>query len=220
MAKHPAVFSDEFIPIFAKLLQEHTKVLDPFAGTGKIAAIKEYGFKGTVTCNEIEPEWANTELYPVDEWHVGDAAHMSWAEDESYDAICTSPTYGNRMADHHNARDTSKRITYRHVLGRELNVENTGRMQWGPLYRNKHVEIYVECLRLLKRGGIIILNVSNHIRKGVLISVADWHKDVLTTLKMEFIGRIEIKTKRMRFGSNSRLRPYVEYILIFRKETL
>ena len=40
----------------------------------------------------------------VDEVHIGDAEHMDWALYGQFCAICTSPTYGNRMADHHNLR--------------------------------------------------------------------------------------------------------------------
>ena len=58
MIKHPAKFTDSFIPIFAKKLQGFKTILDPFAGTGKIAEIKKYGWQGKIICNEIEPEWA------------------------------------------------------------------------------------------------------------------------------------------------------------------
>lgn len=44
---------------------------------------------------------------------VGDATSLPFP-DEAFDAIITSPTYGNRMADHHDARDNSRRLTYRH----------------------------------------------------------------------------------------------------------
>jgi tRNA G10 N-methylase Trm11 len=129
--KHPATYTNCFIPKFAELLNGCKNVLDPFAGTGKIALIKNHGYNGLVVCNEIEPEWAETSQYKVDEWHIGDAANMSWAADKSFDAICTSPTYGNRMADHFDAKDSSHRITYRHYIGRPLNNNNTGKMQWG-----------------------------------------------------------------------------------------
>jgi len=61
------------------------------------------------------------------------------------------------MADHHNAKDSSKRNTYTHCLGRKLKEENTGKMQWGHLYRNKHRKIYEEFIRVLKTNGYLIL---------------------------------------------------------------
>lgn len=44
--RHPAKYSDEFIPIFAEELPKRGKILDPFAGTGKIYEIKNMGFAG------------------------------------------------------------------------------------------------------------------------------------------------------------------------------
>lgn len=214
--KHPAVYTDSFLPIFAVLLQDRNLVLDPFAGTGKLAMIKNYGFTGTVVCNEIEPEWANSP-YPVDHWHIGDASNMDWAEDESFDAICTSPTYGNRMADHFEAQDNSRRITYRHYLGRPLHDQNTGRMQWGQSYKQKHIEVYKECTRILKIGGLFILNISDHIRAGKVIPVTDWHRSILINLGLSFVDEVQIQTPRMKFGENSGSRVSHETIMAFEK---
>ena len=38
---------------------------------------------------------------------TGDSRQMHYP-DGMFDAICTSPTYGNRMADHHNARRAAR----------------------------------------------------------------------------------------------------------------
>lgn len=127
--KHPAKYTDKFLPVFAELLKGRKNVLDPMAGTGKIAEIRKFGYSGRITCNDIEPEWQVGENYQIDEWHFTDAANMDWAADGQFDAICTSPTYGNRMADSFIARDGSKRVTYRHFLGHDLKAENTGHMQ-------------------------------------------------------------------------------------------
>jgi DNA modification methylase len=218
--KHPAKFNDQFIPIFARLLNGKENVLDPFAGTGKLALIKSYGFKGKVICNEIEEEYANNSTYSVDDWHIGDSANMEWAEDSSFAAICTSPTYGNRMADHFDAKDNSKRITYRHILGRPLNQHNTGRMQWGNVYRDKHIEIYRECKRVLKPHGLLIINMSDHIRKGTVVPVTDWHKNTILDLEFSLIKELKIETQRMGFGRNNNLRVNYESILVFEKTTV
>jgi hypothetical protein len=50
--KHPAVYTDSFIPIFAKHLNGFSNVYDPFGGTGKIALIKEHGFSGEIYCTD------------------------------------------------------------------------------------------------------------------------------------------------------------------------
>jgi hypothetical protein len=214
--KHPAIYSDHFIPIFSKLLINSHNILDPFAGIGKIGLIKNHGFLGKITCNELEEEWTKSE-YSIDEWHIGDAANMKWSKDNYFDAICTSPTYGNRMADHHNAKDNSKRITYKHYLGRNLNEENTGMMQWGEKYRNKHIEIYKECKRVLNNDGLFIINISDHIRKGEIIKVSEWHKEILINLGLIFLEEIKCETKRMKYGKNAELRTKYEYIYVFKK---
>lgn len=213
--KHPATFTNSFIEIFYNLLKDCDEVLDPFAGVGKLSLIKDHGFKGRIVCNELEPEWANESEYNVDEWHIGDAANMSWCQDNRFDAICTSPTYGNRMADHHNAKDNSRRITYTHYLGRKLNDQNTGKMQWGVEYREKHIKIYKECIRVLKNDGIMVVNISDHIRKGNVIPVCKWHKNTLIELGMNLINDIQIETPRMKFGRNSELRITHEHIFVF-----
>lgn len=215
--KHPATYTESFIPKFAELLSGCGSVLDPFGGVGKLALIKDYGFKGRVVCNEIEREWTETGKYSVDEWSIGDAANLRFANCE-FDAICTSPTYGNRMADHHKARDISKRITYTHCLGRPLNDQNTGRMQWGERYRRKHIEVYAECLRVLRQKGVFILNISDHIRKGEVMPVVDWHKETLLSMGMLLIEEIKIETPRMGFGKNAKVRVPSESIMVFQKE--
>lgn len=152
--KHPAKFTDTLIPEMAKMLSEFNtgKVLDPFAGTGKIALVKRYGFEGTIYANEIEPEWIENNEYGCDFITTQDAELLDYPEG-FFDAICTSPTYGNRMADHHIAKDGSKRITYTHYLGRQLNDENTGKMQFGEDYIEKHKRIYKHLFALVRGGG-------------------------------------------------------------------
>ena len=49
--KHPATYTESFIPKFAELLFGCANVLDPFGGVGKLALIKEHGFTGKVVCN-------------------------------------------------------------------------------------------------------------------------------------------------------------------------
>ena len=220
MIKHPAKYSNQFIPIFYDILKSANNVLDPMAGVGKLALIKDYGFKGKVVCNEIEQEWTNDPETQVDEWHTSDASNMYWADDESFDAICTSPTYGNRMADHFKIKEYAKGwkyITYTHYLGRQLNEQNTGKMHWGEKYRDKHIEIYMECIRVLKKNGIFIVNVSDHIKKGDVVPVADWHKNKLLELGLKLIEDKEIETKRMKFGQNNKIRVKTEHIYHFIK---
>ena len=126
--KHPAKYTDSLLPIFTRLLKKYKAetVLDCFAGTGKIHLLpfKTYGI-------ELEKEWAEMHSNNI----IGDATKICF-KDNSFDAVCTSPTYGNRMADCHNAKDESHRNTYTHILNRKLNDNNSGKMQWGINYKN------------------------------------------------------------------------------------
>lgn len=214
--EHPAKYSNEFINIFANELIGYNKVLDPMAGTGKIGKIKECGFNGEIYANEIEPEWLEPNDFNCDFLSYTDAANLPYT-DNYFDAICTSPTYGNRMADHHIAKDNSKRNTYTHCLGRQLNNENTGKMQFGDKYINKHVEIYNELYRVLNHNGKLVINISNHIRKGMEIDVCEWSDATLQKIGFKKIKEYNIETKRNRYGSNGNKRVKTEKIMIYTK---
>lgn len=208
--RHPAKYSDSILEEMRDLLKDVTgMVLDPFAGTGKIHLLQRDNLR-TVGI-EIEPEWATLHPQTV----VGNALHLPFA-DASFDAIVTSPTYGNRMADHHNAKDGSRRNTYKHAMGRDLHPNNSGQMQWGDKYRQFHEEAWVEANRVLKPGGVFILNISNHIRKGVEVDVTDWHVRTLSThFSLEDVRTPS--TPRLRHGSNSSVRVDFESVVRFRK---
>jgi tRNA G10 N-methylase Trm11 len=216
---HPAKYNDKFLPIFARILEDEPaeSVLDPMAGVGKIGNLRDHGFKGRIVANELELEWATQTPSHV-ELHIGDAANMKWAASNEFDAIIVSPTYGNRMADHHEAKDGSRRYTYRHSIGRPLHEANTGQMQWGEEYCEAHRDIWAECIRVLRRGGIFVLNVKNHIRGGKIIPVSEWHMATLFDLGLRPERRIQVDTPGMRRGENSRLRVTTEDIWCLRKE--
>lgn len=215
--KHPAKYSDNFIEIFASLLNKYDcrVILDPFAGTGKIGLVKKYGFDGIIYANEIEYEWLFPNNYKCDYILFKDAENIDIYN--KFDAIVTSPTYGNRMADHHNARDSSKRITYTHFLGHDLNSENTGKMQWGKRYRDKHEKIYKNLYHTLKQDEIFIINISNHIRNGKEQNVVKWHVETLCNIGFEVLEEISVKTNRMKFGRNFDKRVQYEEIVVLRK---
>jgi tRNA G10 N-methylase Trm11 len=103
------------LQVLAALVEGYERVLDPFAGTGRIHELENW----TVGV-EIEPEWATMRDGTI----VANALNLPF-RDASFDAVVTSPTYGNRLADHHDARDSSRRHSYKHDLGRDLHSENS-----------------------------------------------------------------------------------------------
>lgn len=215
LTRHPAKFTNRFMPVFAELLKGYPAALDPMAGTCKLAQIWDHGYEGRIYCNELEPEWA----LQADErvWlTIGDARQMPYASG-SIPAICTSPTYATRMADHHEAKDASRRNTYTHSLGRPLTKGNTGNMNWGDTYRATHQLIWQECHRVLADGGLFILNISDHIRKGKIIPVTDWHIETLLEYEFVLVEHRKVETPRLRHGANSALRVPFESIVVMRK---
>lgn len=200
--RHPAKYTDKLLPVFEEMLKGHQLVLDPFAGTGKIHSLPFL----TVGL-EIEPEWA--ELH--ERTGLGDATQMPF-NDESFDAICTSPTYGNRMADCHNAKDGSKRNTYTHCLGRKLADNNTGKMQWGGSYRKLHEKAWAECFRVLKPSGVFVLNFKNHIRAGKEVDVFSWHIKTLLEIGFGLIEVRHVECSGNGFGQNGQARTGFEFV--------
>jgi DNA modification methylase len=248
--KHPAKFSTGFIDIFRGLLQQHLYtpwkypeplVLDPFAGVGTIHQLRPefttYGY-------EIEPEWAAASEFTI----CGDSTNLPAAWNNTFAAVVTSPTYGNRMADHHEpgtcsecggARyvmnedgagayrcpkcdgagvENSKRNTYRHTLGRQLSDNNTGQFQSTQRnYYTLHEAVYKQCWRVIEPNGLMIVNVSNHIRLGKEVDVCSMHKKILSDIGFKLITREEVATPRYGFGQNGQLRVDHEYIYVYRK---
>lgn len=209
--RHPAKFSDAVLEAMAPYLWSQM-TLDPMAGVGRLTEI----LGPFCFLNELEPEWAALCHATGAAVTVADARRLPY-RDRCFDTICTSPTYGNRMADHHNARDASTRHTYRHSIGHRLHPNNTGQLQWGTAYRKAHVEIWKECYRVLHWDGQMIINLSDHIRAGVQVGVVSWHYQVLRTLGLDLVEAIRVPTPRQRHGANGHLRANHEVVLVFHK---
>lgn len=207
--RHPAKFTtvivEKMAAILTQTLPPDARILDPFAGTGKIHTIglDTYGV-------EIEPEWATLHKRTL----VGNALKLPFRA-ASFEAVATSPTYANRMADHHNAKDSSRRNTYRHSLERPLHPENSGGMNWGAGYRGMHCLAWAEVTRVAKNDAIFLLNVKNHIRKGIEVDVAGFHQREIEALGWELQEVYIIQTPGLRDGANSSIRLDHELIYQF-----
>jgi len=209
--KHPAKFSDDVVTAMLAMLPKKALILDPFAGTGRVHLLSGRGHK-TVGC-ELELEWASMHRNTIQ----ADALNLPF-KDDSFDCIATSPTYGNRFADSHEAKDGSERRSYTHDLGRKLHQNNSGSLHWGDAYRDFHERAWAESLRVLRPGGTFILNISDHIRGGERMPVSAWHTRTLQSLGLSLMGQTDVATPRLRHGENSRARMDSEHVLKFENE--
>jgi hypothetical protein len=247
---NPATFTPRILDYITAELRrvmpdplERPTILDPFAGPGGIHALRDRGFLTFGV--EIEPLWARASPFTF----IGDATDLppTARRRAPFDAIVTSPTYGNRMADHHEARDhcscvttvfevghepqhnpdprcttcrgtgLSRRHTYRHQLGQPLQPRNTGGMQWGDEYRTLHSQAWVQCFDMLRPEGVLILNVKDHIRGGEFQGVPGWHVRNLQHLGFWVENVAALATGGMLHGANRDLRADAELVITFKK---
>lgn len=242
--RHPAVYSDAVLDVMRELLDEYMvaghrfpetmEVLDPFAGTGKIHQLP-YRTKGV----ELEPEWANMHPFTL----VGDATQLPRDWTNRFAAVVTSPCYGNRMADHHEAHDAcsecdgaghlttwphttcnkckgsglSPRRSYRHDLGRMPSEGSSAVLHFGAAYKDLHAKAWREVHRVLRHGGIFLLNVKDFIRDGEIVRVCDWHRRACGKLGFERLETVTVPTPGMRHGQNHEARVPAERVYVFRR---
>jgi hypothetical protein len=218
---HPAVYSSALLPIFVKILREHfedgpVRVLDPFAGVGRIHELATMDSRFETVGVEIEKEWADLHPRTI----KGNTLTVRRRfDDESFDAIVVSPTWGNRMADSHNPKDASLRRSYKFDIGRDLHSDNSGQLQWGShntKYQRFHVRAWKQVLHLLKQDGLFLLNCKDHIRAGKRQPVTRWHIDTLKALGCVVLEEITVATPGMRFGAN-RDKRLEEYVVVLQK---
>ena len=79
--------------------------------------------------------------------------------------------------------------------------------------------VWTECRRVLKPGGIFVLNVKDHIRGGVLQEVTKWHAVTLLMLGFVCTRRVHVPCPGQRHGANGHLRVDYESVLQFRLGT-
>lgn len=214
--KHPAKFTPSVIAAIrtiAELEAERAgrplRILDPFAAVGGIHVLADDGHD-TVGV-ELEREWANTH----DRTEQGDATRLRF-DPATFDAVITSPCYANRMADLYDGRDGSKRMTYRIALGHDLHEGSAAGMQWGPAYRLLHTRAWSEAARVVRPGGLIVINVSNHIRRQVEQLVVEWHLRCLLDMGCQLVEARPVETPRYRHGQNHEARVDAEMLLVVR----
>lgn len=243
---HPAKFSQPIMRSLAALLDDESvrldgrqlRVLDPFAGVGRVHELATELQHLTVGV-ELEREWA-----AAGGSLCADATRLPFSS-ASFDVVATSPCYGNRMADTYDgSRDRctdcagsgvdsdegnpcetcdgtsyapSRRSTYRISLGHELTSGSAAGLQWGEAYRELHRAAWGEARRVLRPGGLLVVNVSNHVRGGRVPRVVEWHLSTLLALGLYLVHVETIGTARMRYGANYGARVEHEHVLVLRR---
>jgi hypothetical protein len=211
---HPAKFSREVLDVIRTMLPpDPGRVVDPFAGVGGVHTLRLYS-----TGVEIEAEWARAHPRNI----CASALALPF-RNATFDTAITSPTYGNRFADAHTARDGSRRRSYTHDLramtgdpNRRLHPDSSGALQWGVAYRAFHEDAWGELKRVLVARGSFILNVKNHVRNRREIDVVGWHIGALQRLGFNVEEEREAIPPGMRYGDNAESRANVEWVIRFR----
>jgi SAM-dependent methyltransferase len=213
--RHPAKFTPSVLDAIGEILDAEAerigqglRVLDPFAGVGGIHALAD---RHETIGVELEPEWAAA--HP--DTSVGDATDLDHV-DGAFDAVATSPCYGNRMGDTYDGRDGSRRRTYRISLGRDLSDGSAAGLQWGSAYRLLHAKAIDEMVRVTSPGGLLIVNMSNHIRDGREQLVVEWWVRQLLEVGSSIVEIRPIGTPRFRDGANNDARVDAEHLIVVR----
>ena len=209
---HPAKYTDVLLPTMAKMLKGRTRILDPFGGTGKVFLLNGWLPNAQIEAVELEQGFIK---HP--KTTLGNALYLPWPDDY-FDAICTSPTYGNRMGDTLLDSGDYKRMTYTARLGKKLHPDNSGALQWGPKYRDFHERAWTEARRVLVQDGSLVLNIKDHIRGGKQMHVTDWHIECLESLGFWVMRHSHIETPGMTRGQNGDARVPYESVIHFTLE--
>jgi SAM-dependent methyltransferase len=271
-ADHPAKWSASVLVVMADAAAAeadrvgHTlSVLDPFAGVGRARLAEALGpHAERVDGIELQPEWSGWRPgYPegvvdfLDGVPVpgtgdlltlqGTATDLPPHYGDRFDAVFSSPCYGNRCADSHDAKDKCKacngsrhapvspestanppcptckgtglswRNTYAHALrraGGDLVPGSAAAMHWGREYRLLHRAALAEMVRVVVPGGLLAINMSNHIRDGVEQDVVGWWVNQIIVADCILRAVLPIETPRNRNGENRDVRVDAERLIL------
>lgn len=245
--KHPAKFSPAIVAVLRVLVRRHAetierrpRLLDPFAGVGTIHQLGDIADTQGV---ELRPRWAAN--HPRTK--VGDATRLPSRWTGAFDIVATSPCYGNRLADHHNAADTCKRCkgvgsldvaleqvcdrcrgtglsvrrSYAHDYGEPFEHPRDGAvLRFGSQsYEQLHAKAYRQVRRVLADDGVFLLNVSDFLREKQTVPAVSWHIAAAVDAGFRLRRRVPVTTRRLRFGANRDARAAHEVVLVLRKGT-
>ena len=213
-ADHPCPWSPEALREVAHVINDLTTgtfggppslhLVDPMAGGGSIYRLVDEAMltdpRWTITATEIEPAFAaHDPRVAVEDATI--ALRRTGRGQRAPDAIVTSPPYGNRMADTYipPASDTSTRFTYAVSLGQPPVDGSAAALGWGPAYRGAMAEIYAAIASAAAPDTIVIIDMADHLRDGVVEPVTDWTSRHLQAIGLRQIQRLPYRTRPIRY---------------------
>jgi DNA modification methylase len=217
---HPTPYSDCILAAIDAALPPAGIFLDPMAGSGRCFNLARPG--RWVVGTEIEPEFAA--LHP---WTtVADATRLPFGN-ASFDGGFTSPSYPNRMNGDYTAPGWTKNPTGRRnyslskrFLARDpdavLHSHNTARygVKRGLAdYWNLHARIWAEVARVVRPGGVFVLNTKD--LPGLLVT--DRHVELLAAAGFAVLHREPVFPPGYRRGAHRDVRVDHEDIVVFRR---
>lgn len=110
----------------------------------------------------------------------------------------------------------SPRRSYTHDLGHALMDNNAGAMHYGPAYRELHRAVWLEVARVMKPGGLFLLNVKDFIRDGRRVRVSEWHRRTVVNCGFVQESTVLIPQPGLRHGANRERIPN-ELIYVMRR---
>ena len=208
---HPATYPQAVMAIFRDIIPTGSRVLDPFGGVGTIHELRPDVETHAI---EIEAEWAAASPHTThgDSTRAGDLFPVG-----HFDAIATSPAYGNRLADaFYNAADAQSRNSYALDLGRALDDGNGAGMHFAKdgRYEDLHRAVWAAVVPLLRPGGLFVLNCKDFQRDGKLMRPTGWNLEVLTGLGLRVVDLHTLPAKGLPFASAA---PMSELVVVLRK---
>lgn len=218
MSEHPAPYSPEVIAAIREHLEPGMHVHDPFAGEGlRLGAL----------CDEMLCTFTGTEIeapFILDSRvRHGDSTLIKHYPLPPF-TIVTSPVYPNGIADDFNARDNSKRRTYRAaratIVGTDepLHPNNQGKYGyrgqplWSPA-RAIYWALARQVVHCWRDADAAIVNVSDFFGPTHREPVVDGWTEILTEQGWD-VCPMPVETKRWRNGANRDARVEAEVLLL------
>lgn len=222
---HPAKFSARCIAEIAFLIERYRpagrpgRVLDPFAGVGGVHGLQAHGWE-TVGVEEIGL-WADE--HP-DTIH-GDSTDLcpGLFAPETFDLVVTSPTWGNGMnqrSPHPNA-GSGKRYSYADAAGQVMSATNTAGARFGKTdrgeYRKLHLRIWPQVARVLRPGGVLVLNSRDSTNGPEIRDATGWHVERLQAQGMRLGTFSTVDAPGLRYGERRRWVGDGELLILLHK---